>query len=39
MLISRVDGKRLLPENVDVPFRVLELLDLGVEIYGVDEAR
>ena len=39
MLITRVDGERLLPENVDVPFRVLELLDLGVEIYGVDEAQ
>lgn len=39
MLISRVDGERVLPENVDVPFRVLDLLDLGVEIYGVDEAR
>jgi len=38
ILISRVDGERILPENVDVPFRVLELLDLGVEIYGVDEA-
>ena len=39
MLVSRIDGERVLPENVDVPFRVLELLDLGVEIYGVDEAR
>jgi transposase len=39
MLVSRVDGKRVLPENVDVPSRVLDLLDLGVEIYGVDEAR
>ncbi len=39
VLVSRVDGERVLPENVDVPFRVLELLDLDVEIYGVDEAR
>ena len=39
MLISRVDGTRVLPENVDVPFRVLDLLDLDVEIYGVDEAQ
>jgi hypothetical protein len=29
----------VLPENVDVPSRVLDLLDLSVEIYGVDEAR
>lgn len=39
MLVSRVDGERVLPENIEVPYRVLELLDLGVEIYGVDEAR
>jgi transposase len=39
MLVSRVDGKRVLPENVDVPSRVLDLLDLSAEIYGVDEAR
>lgn len=39
MLISRIDGTRVLPENVDVPFRVLDLLDLDVEIYGVDEAQ
>jgi len=39
MLVSRVDGERVLPENVDVPSRVLELLDLSVEIYGVDEAQ
>jgi hypothetical protein len=39
MLVSRVDGQRVLPENVDVPSRVLNLLDLSVEIYGVDEAR
>lgn len=39
MLISRVDGTRVLPENVDVPYRVLNLLDLDVEIYGVDKAQ
>jgi transposase len=39
VLVSRVDGKRVLPENVDVPSRVLDLLDLSAEIYGVDEAR
>jgi transposase len=39
MLVSRVDGTRVLPENVDVPTRVLDLLDLDIEIYGVDEAR
>lgn len=39
MLISRIDGNRVLPENVDVPARVLDLLDLDVGIYGVDEAR
>lgn len=39
MLVSRIDGQRVLPENVDVPSRVLDLLDLGVEIYGVDEAQ
>ena len=39
MLVSRVDGERVLPENVEVPVRVLDLLDLSVEIYGVDEAQ
>jgi hypothetical protein len=39
MLVARVDGKRVLPENVDVPSRVLDLLDLSVEIYGVEEAQ
>jgi len=39
MLVSRIDGNRVLPENVDVPLRVLDLLDLSVEIYGVDEAQ
>ena len=39
MLISRVDVTRVLPKNVDVPFRVLGLLDLDIEIYGVDEAQ
>jgi hypothetical protein len=39
MLVSRVDGQRVFPQNVDVPSRVLDLLDLGVEIYGIDEAQ
>jgi hypothetical protein len=39
LLVSRVDGEHVLPKNVDVPLRVLELLDLGVEIDGVDEAQ
>ena len=39
VLVSRVDGERVLPENVDVPSRVLELLDLGAEIYGVNDAQ
>jgi len=39
MLVSRIDGTRVLPENVEVPTRVLDLLDLDIDIYGVDEAR
>jgi ABC-type branched-subunit amino acid transport system substrate-binding protein len=31
------DGHRTIPENVDVPERVLELLDLSVEVYGVED--
>jgi len=30
------DGRRTIPANVDVPERVLELLDLSVEVYGVE---
>jgi len=30
------DGRRTIPANVDVPDRVLELLDLSVEVYGVE---
>lgn len=36
MLVSRVDGKREIPDNVDVPKRVLELLDLDVTAYGIE---
>jgi hypothetical protein len=39
MPVSRVDGPRVLPDNGDVPSRVLKLVDLSVEIYGVDEAQ
>jgi hypothetical protein len=31
------DGQRTIPENVDVPERVLELLDLSVEVYSVED--
>jgi transposase len=31
------DGQRTIPANVDVPERVLELLDLSVEVYGVED--
>jgi len=34
MLVSRVDGERVLPENVEVPARVLDLLDLSVKFTG-----
>ena len=30
------DGRRTIPANVDVPDRVLELLDLRVEVYDVE---
>jgi hypothetical protein len=36
MLVSRVDGQRDLPSNVEVPERVLEFLDFDVTIYGVE---
>ncbi len=36
MLVSRVDGKREIPDNVDVPKRVLELLNLDVTAYGIE---
>lgn len=39
MLISRIDDERVVPDNVEVPHRVLDLLGLGVEVYGVDEGR
>jgi len=31
------DGRRNIPANVDVPERVLELLDLSVEVYGIED--
>lgn len=36
MLVSRVDGRREIPANVDVPERVLDLLGLDVSAYGVE---
>lgn len=36
MRVIRIDEKRAIPDNVDVPERVLDLLDLSVEIYGVE---
>jgi hypothetical protein len=36
MLVSRVDGEREIPDNVDGPERVLDLLDLSVAAYGVE---
>jgi len=35
MRVIRIDDERAIPDNVDVPERVLDLLDLSVEIYGV----
>ena len=37
MRVVEVDGTRVLPDNVDVPTRVLDFLDLSVEIYGVED--
>lgn len=39
MLVSRVDGERVLPEIIDVRSRELDFLDFGVEIYRVDEVQ
>jgi hypothetical protein len=36
MRVIRIDEERAIPDNVDVPERVLDLLDLSVEIYGVE---
>jgi transposase len=36
LVIVDDDGQREIPANVDVPDRVLELLDLSVEVYGVE---
>lgn len=38
MLVLDVDGIREIPANVDVPERVLELLDLSVGVYGIESA-
>jgi len=38
MLVMSVDGTRQIPANVDVPERVLDLLDLDVGVYGVESA-
>jgi hypothetical protein len=37
MVVIVDDGRRTIPANVDVPERVLELLDLSVEVYGVED--
>jgi len=37
VLVARVDGQRVIPDNVDVPTRVLRLLGLDVTIYGVTD--
>ena len=36
VLVMRTDGKRELPDNDNIPRRVLELLDLDVSVYGID---
>ena len=36
LILVDEDGNREIPANVDVPERVLELLDLSVEVYGVE---
>jgi hypothetical protein len=38
LILVDEDGKREIPANVEVPERVLELLDLSVEVYGVEDA-
>ena len=38
LILVDEDGNREIPANVDVPERVLELLDLSVEVYGVEDA-
>ena len=37
LILVDEDGNRESPANVDVPERVLELLDLSVEVYGVED--
>ena len=36
LVIVDDEGQREIPANVDVPDRVLKLLDLSVEVYGVE---
>ena len=36
VLVMRTDGKRELPDNDNLPRRVLELLDLDVTAYGIE---
>jgi hypothetical protein len=38
LILVDEDGRREIPANVEVPERVLELLDLSVEVYGVEDA-
>ena len=38
LILVDKDGRREIPANVEVPERVLELLDLSVEVYGVEDA-
>jgi len=35
MLVMEVDGTREIPDNVTIPERVLDLLDLDITVYGV----
>lgn len=35
MRVNRMDEKRAIPDNVDIPEHVLDPLGLSVEIYGV----
>lgn len=38
LILVDEDGRREIPDNVEVPERVLELLNLSVEVYGVEDA-
>ena len=37
LILVDEDGDREIPANVDVPEQVLELLDLSVEVNGVED--